>query len=238
MPAPDYSAPPAGLCAQYWHRVMDRRYLIRNDNFAGLPECLATRQRGPGFTVTRTVTVPVGKVIAFPSIFAGCTWGLCSPRSRFPVRASRLQGAVTSWRIRTAGAQGTWNAAYDLWLFRHRDVSGQATGAELMIWLRQRGLYGVPRHTPVLRIDGARWWLLHWRASRIIGGRKATWTYIQFRRVRQADHVTRLRLYPFIRAAEARGLASRWWWLSAIAAGFEIWSGGRGLATGRFRAHP
>jgi cellulose 1,4-beta-cellobiosidase len=236
MPAPDYSAPPAGLCAQYWHRVMDRRYLIRNDNFAGLPECLATRQRGPGFTVTRTASPPAGKVIAFPSVYLGCAWGACSPRSGFPVRASRLRRAVTSWRIRTAGAAGTWNAAYDLWFFRHRNVSGQATGAELMIWLGHRHVSRVLPGSPVLEIDGARWYLMRWTASRVTGGRRVRWAYVQFRRVRQANHVTGLRLWPFIRAAGRLRLVHRAWWLSAIAAGFEIWSGGRGLATERFRA--
>jgi hypothetical protein len=232
---PNYSAPPV-ICAPFWHRVVVGKYVVRNDNFGGRRECLSTDGPGTAFAVVSSTSPRVDRVIAFPSIFRGCTHGVCSPRSGFPIRASHLNRAVSSWRIHTRRVKGTWNAAYDLWFFTHHNVSGQATGAELMIWLGHQGLGGVLRRTPVLRIDGARWYLMHWRAAQVISGHRLSWNYIQFRRVTQTEHVNHLRLYPFVRAAEAHGLVRSSWWNSAIMAGFEIWSGGKGLATESFRA--
>ena len=49
---------------------------------------------------------------------------------------------------------------------------------------------------------------------------------------------TDLRLAPFFRRAEARGWVEPGWWLENIEAGFELWQGGTGLATGSFWAQP
>lgn len=230
---PAYSAPPV-ICASFWHRVVGGAYVVRNDNFGGMHECLSTGGK-TGFDIAASSSPRVSKVIAFPSIFRGCTYGVCSPDSGFPVLASHVRRQVTSWRIRTRGLRGTWNAAYDLWFFRHRNISGQATGAELMIWLAHQGVSRVLRGSPILRIDGASWYLMHWRTGKVINGRSLTWNYVQFRRVIQTNHVTHLRLDPFIRAAEARGLVLPSWWLSAVMAGYEVWSGGKGLATDSFQ---
>jgi len=110
-------------------------------------------------------------------------------------------------------------------------TTGQARGAELMIWLGARRIK-VPARTPVVRIDHTRWYLLHWRACH----RGDCWNYVQFRRVRPVLGVRHLALLPFIRRAEKRGWISPRWWLENIEAGFELWQGGRGLATNWFWA--
>lgn len=206
-------------------------FIIRNDNFGGRPECLSVGS-GPNFLVSRqSVRYRHREPVAFPDVFMGCAWGVCTAGSQLPARVSALRDAATSWHT-SLHATGTWNAAYDIW-FSKRDVTtSQADGAELMIWLSTRGM-GAPR-ARILRIGRTRWYLFHWIASH----NGASWNYIQFRRVRPVAGVTDLKLAPFIGAAERLGWISPSWWLLNIEAGFEVWNGGQGLATTSFWARP
>src|SRR6266567_2703673 len=86
----------------------------------------------------------------------------------------------------------------------------------------------------IVWVDGVRWYLSHWKA-RARHGRKS-WNYIQFRRVHPVWGVRNLRLNPFIHRAERSRLVRRWWWLLNIEAGFEVHSGGKGLAGRKFWA--
>jgi len=52
--------------------------------------------------------------------------------------------------------------------------------------------------------------------------------------VHRTWHVNNLRLYPFVRRIERLGLVRPGWWMENIEAGFEIWNGGRGLATTKY----
>ena len=67
---------------------------------------------------------------------------------------------------------------------------------------------------------------------------RACWNYVQFRRVHPVTGVRRLKLLPFVAHAEKRRLIEPRWWLENIEAGFELWQGGRGLATNWFWARP
>jgi hypothetical protein len=263
LPAAVISAAPASagaggasmLCRRYQHVPVQgvqpavdglngtaSQYVVRNDFWGSSGTCMMNAGQQPNFRVTRAGRNQLGgAVMAFPYIFAGCSWGICTPSSGLPARASALRNPTSSWYIR-AQAGGTWDASYDLWFSRHKMTNGQATGAELMIWLRASNM-PVSRTVHPFTIDGAKWYFVTWMTPRRGG---FSWRYIQFRRVHPTSHVTNLNLGAFIRRAEhitvpsAHGmvpLIRRRWWLMNIEAGFELIHGGRGLATNHFSAH-
>jgi glycosyl hydrolase family 12 len=209
--------------------------VVRNDNYGGRRECLANVNRRANFAVVLSAARRAGyEAGAFPNIFYGCSWGICSRGTTLPRRLSRLRHPVTSWY--TAGRPpGRWDAAYDIWFARHRHTSGQDRGAEIMLWLRTGGL-GRPAATHGLLIDDQRWQLEHWTTTNRASGRR--WPLIIFRMIHPRGYVKRLALMPFFHTAEALGLLHRSWWLTAIEAGFEVWRGGTGLRTTLFWARP
>jgi len=206
------------------------KFSVRNDFWGTHTFCLKNINKRPNFKVTRTGrNLLGGAVMSYPYVFAGCSWGICTRDSGLPARASSLRDPRVTWHT-SERARGRWNASFDLWFGRHRMTTGQATGAEMMIWLNARGL---PRDSRrIVWADGVRWYLAHWRTHAPHSGK--TWTYIQFRRVHPVWGVRKLRLNPFIHRAEHFRLVSRRWWLLNIEAGFEVRSGGKGLAGRRF----
>jgi hypothetical protein len=263
LPAAVISAGPASagaaagnmLCRRYQHISVQgvqpavngltgtaSRYMVRNDFWGSNGMCMMNAGKQPNFRVARAGRNQLGgAVMAFPYIFAGCSWGICTPKSGLPARAGTLRNPTSSWYIR-ARAGGTWDASYDLWFSRHKMINGQATGAELMIWLRASHM-PVSRTVHPLSIDGAKWYFVTWMTPRRGG---FSWRYIQFRRVHPTSHVQNLNLGAFIRRAEhirvpsAHGsvpLIRPRWWLMNIEAGFELIHGGQGLATNHFSAH-
>ncbi len=231
---------PAGrvssLCRRYQHfavaTAQGAHFVVKNDNYGGQQECLAVRGGRPNFTVTQS-GLPTwhAKPQAYPFILRGCSWGTCSsPDSDLPKRVSALRRPVATWYT-TQVPKGEWDAAFDTWFGTQPMSTGQADGAEMMIWLSARRIK-VPPRTRILHIDHVRWYLLHWPACH--GG--TCWNYIQFRRVWPVLRVRRLHLLPFIHRAEQRGLIRQAWWLENIEAGFELWQGGTGLGTGWFWA--
>ncbi len=106
-------------------------------------------------------------------------------------------------------------------------TTGQADGAELMIWINRHGTCcHLIQHAPIVRLAGHRYYLMHWRPC----SRKwhICFNYIQFRLVRPTWRVDNLRLAPFVRKAEQLKLVRPWWFLENVGAGFEIWKGGKG----------
>jgi len=223
------------LCAPYQYMPVRNgqggKFIIRNDNYGGRAECLRNSGGWPNFEVSRSAADSGPEPGAFPYIFLGCSWGLCTPRSGLPARISALHRLQTTWNT-SQDAAGRWDATYDIWFGRTPITTGQATGGELMIWLNSRGLPRPRRRTPVVREDRARWFLLSWITHH--DGR--SWRIIQFRRVRPESRVSRLHLRPFIRRAERHRWIARSSWLLNIEAGFEIWSRGAHLTTRWFAA--
>ncbi len=220
------------LCQPYQHMAatgtLRSRYVIRNDDYGRRGECITGRRSGPGFTVTESgARVAHVEPVAFPNVFVGCSWGVCSPRSGLPRRVGRVRSLVTSWSVRER-ARGVWAVSYDIWFDRARHTSGQAKGAEIMIWLSSRG-FGANRW-PVVQVQNARYHLAHW----VTGHHGQRWTYIQFNRIRSTARVRNLSVKQFIGVAERHGLINPDWWLTSVEAGFEIWRGGVGLRTTSF----
>jgi Glycosyl hydrolase family 12 len=210
--------------------------VVRNDSYGGRRECLANVNRWGNFALASSpARRRAGREpVAFPNIFYGCSWGVCSPGTSLPRRLGQLRDPVTSWY--TAGRpSGRWNAAYDIWFARRRVTSGQDHGAEIMLWLRTGGLGRAATAHSVL-IDHRRWQLEHWITRSPVSGDR--WPLIIFRMVHPRGYVRHLALMPFFRRAEALGLLHRSFWLTAVEAGFEVWRGGAGLRTTSFWVRP
>jgi hypothetical protein len=237
------------LCHRYQHinvhsaqSARQDRYWVRNDYWGSTGMCMSNSGMQPNFTVVKAGHNQLhGAVMAFPYIFTGCSWGICTKGSGLPAKASTLKDPESSWSI-NAKAGGIWDASYDLWFSRHRITNGQATGAELMIWLNSSNIAPASKKKPLM-IDGTKWYFDTWKTP-VRGG--FSWRYIQFRRVHPTSHVRNLDLGAFIRAAEqirvprVQGtgpLVRPRWYLMNIEAGFELTRGGAGLATTRFSAH-
>jgi hypothetical protein len=222
------------ICKSYQHILVGQdgmKYVVRNDNYGHDRECLRNRAGSANFAVVSSGARPArGEPVAYPDIFLGCSWGVCSPHSGLPLPVNRIRSLVTTWHT-TVGSSGTWDAGYDIWFDRKPRKSGQSAGAELMIWLSARG-FGA-NTWPVVTIDHVRWHLAHWRAH----GHGKAWNYIQFSRVRPTRDVTGLQVRPFIAAALRRHFLRSRWWLTSVEAGFEIWRGGVGLRTTKFMVH-
>ena len=215
-------------CREYGS-VREGRYTVRDDYWRG-HVCVTSRRSG--FTVTRAkFPANPSPTYAFPNIFTGCEWGVCTPSSGLPARVSALRKPQVT--VRTSGnPAGGWSAAAEMWFSKHRMVNGQANQAELMVWLRARWYHA--SHV-VVRLGGVRYYVAHWIANH---GTGTTWNYIQFRMVRPVAGVTGLKLEPFIRYSERHGWIKPGSWLDNIEAGFELRAGGRGLAVTRFAARP
>ena len=217
------------LCVPYSHLSVHgprgrMTYVVRDDDIARIPFCLSNYDHGPNFTVTRSAADTSGpENQAFPEILFGCAWHLCSTGSFLPREVRHLGRPVTSIRLHLTRT-GVWNAAYDIWIAKARRTGGQDHGAEIMIWLATSG-FGRPS-APVVRIDGASWWLGH---RVVCHGILGCWNYIVFRRTTPAASA-RLWLAPFLARAQRIRQVSRRWYLTSVDFGFEIWRGGRGLA--------
>jgi hypothetical protein len=191
-------------------------------------QCIRVRShREPGFTVTRS---PVQRrrnavVEAYPDTYAGCWYGLCTAGTVLPAKVSRLTELRVSWDARTVH-HGVWNASLDIWLSTKRNAGRhQPNKAEVMVWLKNRKAMGLRSHK--LRADGRSWWLATWRTRH--DGR--TWRYIQFRLIHPASHVVKLNVLKLLNIAARRHLIRRRWYVQDVKAGFEIWSGGKGLSS-------
>ncbi len=222
------------LCKSYQHITVSNKgvqYVVRNDNYGHLRECLSNNGGAPNFAVVASgARVEQDEPVAYPNIFVGCNWGICTSHSHLPLRVDRIKSLVTTWHTKTK-SKGTWSAGYDIWFDRKRSKSGQSGGAELMIWLNAHNFDA--GSWPIVKVEGVRWYLEHWVTS----GHGKHWNYIQFRRVHGTSKVNNLGVRPFIAVARKHDLIARQWWLTSVMAGFEIWRGGVGLRTTNFMVH-
>jgi hypothetical protein len=137
-------------------------------------------------------------------------------------RAGSLGNYTISWATIQPRNSGVWNASLDLWLGPRRGVGA----SEVMIWLRYTKPPWWVRRYPAVQLDGAKWYVVPHATG---PGRH----YISFRRASPVAAAT-LRLAPFMAVAERFGALRASYRLWCAQAGFEIWSGGKGLAITRF----
>jgi hypothetical protein len=220
----------AALCNSQRLAVDGGVYTVQNNEWgSGALECLAVGGPG-GFTVTRSAIAnsTSGAPGGYPSIYRGCHWDSCTPRSGLPVPVTRLlsPGTVTTTWATAQPRTGAYDVAYDIWFNRAPSTSGQPDGAELMIWLNHNG----PVQPFGSRVGTA-----------AIGGRsydvwfgKQAWNTISYSMVTGTTSVRDLDIGQFAADALGRGYLEKSWYLVDVEAGFELWQGGAGLATDSF----
>ncbi|MBO0880605.1 MAG: hypothetical protein J2P17_09725 [Mycobacterium sp.] len=219
-------------------------YAIRMPRWRGGPGRACVRTTGGAqFHVTRT-PVSDGHVNSYPDVAMGCMQWTCTPDRRLPLRLQHVARLRSSLLIH-GHPSGMWNASYDMWLGKaefNADGSSTRSGAEVMVWPTYSESYAGHR---IVHIAGRAWYYMHWHTcdhakspTRHGGVPRADVTcfkYISFRAVHQYRRVSNLNLLAFFRWLEDRQMVRKWWWLEGVEAGFEIWSGGRGLGISGFR---
>jgi Glycosyl hydrolase family 12 len=195
-----------------------------NNNDDGM--CLSVQGSDGAFTVTRspgTATSPT--VRAYPYIGTGCFEGACSSAEQGVLpRAAALGNYTVRWATSTPPNSGKWDSSLDIWCGPRSGVGTY----EIMIWLHYSGPQWWVHEYPKVWVDGAQWYEVpHTTAP----GRH----YISFRRASPVTSAS-LRLAPFMARAKQLGDIDSSALMWAVQAGFEIWSGGQGLAVTRFSA--
>jgi hypothetical protein len=208
--------------------IQSGRFYVQNNVWgADTPQCIDVNQNG-GFTVTSAGhnKATNGSPAAYPSIFAGCHYTLCTTGSQLPMQVSdsRFPSVQTSVSM-TQTATNTYNASYDIWFDPTPRTDGQNTGAEIMIWLhRQGGVQPVGSRVGSATIAGGTWDV--WFGN--IG-----WNVVSYVRTAQTTSLS-FAVNAFYSDAVSRGHAQNSWYLTSVQAGFEPWVGGTGLADNSF----
>lgn len=215
-------------------------YIIRDDVFKVTEGprahvCLRHEKGQPSFTIVST-RVPRGRLVwAYPEIFYGCVYGVCSHGTLLPAKVSRLPSSLRfSAYTRYPAHGGKFNDSLDIWFSRRRMTHGQAAGAEIMVWLYRRHVRIAPYWHA--RIDHTKWLVEEWTTHNVQNGK--SWPLIIFIRAWPSDYCHRMHLSNFIKFAEKHRWIRRHYWLESIAQGYEIWRGRRGISTRWFRVLP
>jgi hypothetical protein len=199
------------------------QYIFQNNEWNSSSEQCATVS-GTGFTLTTAnFNLPTdGAPATYPSIFRGCHWGNCTSSNPFPIEENNIASASTSVSITQPSGYSN-DSAYDIWFNQTSTTSGQPNGTEIMIWIDHQGSpqpFGSQVATET--IDGTAW--------EVWTGRQSSWNIVSYVRQTPATSVSNLNLLPFFSDAVSRGSLEPSWWLIDVEFGFEIWTGGQGLA--------
>jgi glycosyl hydrolase family 12 len=236
------SAPPfARLCGQAgWPEasVGGGSYVVQNDEWnSTAPECITTNGH-PQFTVVSSSIehAPSGDPGGYPSIFSGCSAGVCTAGTRMPIRVGDLKpGTITSSWTTAQTAGGAYDVAYDIWFNQTTpDTSKPPDGGELMIWLAHRGGSQIaPAGAPAahVSIGGYAYTLWIWPDTSGNGPVRYRISYLMDR---PAQSVRDLDISAIVADAARRGYLTASYYLLNVQAGFELWQGGSGLATTSF----
>jgi hypothetical protein len=220
-------------------------YILRTPHWRGKAGSVCVHTSG--HAQFRIIRVPRtdGHVNSFPDIITGCNQWVCTPHSKMPIQVRRIRILRSTWWTR-GGARGIWNAAYDIWLGKkpfNADGTSTRSGAELMVWPNYSESYA---GNPIVKIDRRRWYFMHWRTcddardghhhGGVPPADVTCFNYISFRAVHRTWRVNNLDLRAFIRwSVHHRHLIRPTWWVEDVGAGFELWRGGVGLSTTKFR---
>jgi cellulose 1,4-beta-cellobiosidase len=222
---------PIGLCAQIVNlcdryastAVMGGEYNVMNNVWgASTAQCLEVDLSSAYFKVSQSAHNQ-SSVASYPAIIRGCHWGWCTTKNNsMPLPVLEIESAPFMWAITTDSASGTWNAALDIW-FDDASSFNNDYDAEMMIWIDYNG-GATPAGSKLATVQiGALTWDVYFVAW-------SSWNYIAYRITSPVDSVD-LDLRDFINDSVNRGYLNKSWYMHAIEAGFEIWSGGQGLTT-------
>jgi hypothetical protein len=218
------SAAAQSTCSNYGTVSIDSgTYIFQNNEWNSSLEQCATVS-GTGFTLTTANfdQATNGAPATYPSIFRGCHWGNCTSSDPFPIEENTIASASTSVSITEPSGYNN-DAAYDIWFNQTSTTSGQPNGTEIMIWINHQGsIQPFGSQTATETIDGTTW--------EVWTGRESSWNIVSYVRETPVTSVSNLNLMPFFSDAVSRGSLEPSWWLIDVEYGFEIWTGGQGLA--------
>jgi hypothetical protein len=218
------SAAAQSTCSTYGTVSIDSgTYIFQNNEWNSSLEQCATVS-GTGFTLTTANfdQATNGAPATYPSIFRGCHWGNCTSSDPFPIEENNIASASTSVSITQPSGYNN-DAAYDIWFNQTSTTSGQPNGTEIMIWINHQGsIQPFGSQTATETIDGTTW--------EVWTGRESSWNIVSYVRETPVTSVSNLNLLPFFSDAVSRGSLEPSWWLIDVEYGFEIWTGGEGLA--------
>jgi len=191
-----------------------------------LNECVTIGSLGFTITTADFTTATNGAPATYTSIYRGCHWGACTTSNPFPIEENNIGSASTSVSItQPSGSQN--DSAYDIWFNQTSTTTGQPNGTEIMIWINHQGA-PQPAGSDVgtTTIDGA--------SYAVWTGTESSWNIVSYVASTPVTSVSSLNLLPFFADAVSRGSLKSTWWLIDVEYGFEVWTGGQGLAVNSF----
>jgi len=208
-------------------------YNVQNNGFnlQGATQCVTVNSNGTNWSVTTNANVPTnGAPSGYPSIYAGCHWGACSPNQHgMPIQYTSITSSPTTWNV-TPSPNGNWDIAYDIWFNPNSSTSNNSTGLELMVWINHMGSIQ-PAGSVVasnVTIGGMTWNI--WRSGSTQNS--GTVSYV----ATSPTNSFNFDLLNIYRDLVNRGYMSSNQWLIDIEAGTEVWTAGSNFATNSFSA--
>ena len=256
-----------------WKYVDDGEMILRNDTFAdtaratrrnpqgvGDTECLYNRNDGGNFTITKSRQIKY-TWNAYPSLYDGCWYSVCSKGTLLPMRVSDIHRLTMDlWTRYPASTVG--NDATDWWFstsMKRARAGLHPNAAELMMWfdwsprlggpVPGQANYRNPRVPDYYRtIGGVLWWIWTYRTTQQTPGGTTSWQYIQARRIgvwhrrggrtylRNPRHpsLTNFNVMPLLDYCIRHGWISRSDVATSWPAGNEIVRGGVGIRLLRY----
>jgi hypothetical protein len=197
-----------------------------NEYDSSLEECATINGLGFNITTADFSNATNGSPATYTSLFRGCHWGTCTSSNPFPIEESNIASATTSVSITQPSGYNN-DAAYDIWFNQSSTTSGQPNGTEIMIWLNHQGsIEPFGSQVATATIDGA--------SYAVWTGNQSSWKIVSYVATTPVTSVSNLNLVPFFSDAVSRGSLESSWWLIDVEYGFEIWTGGQGLAMSGF----
>ncbi len=228
MPAPAAAQSECSSSAgtQYTDALDGGLYTFQMDEYdSSLQECVDISGVGFSITTASFSNATNGEPAAYTSIYRGCHWGSCTTSNPFPIEESNIASASTSVSI-TQPSGSANDAAYDIWFNQTSTTSGQPNGTEVMIWLNHQGsIQPFGSQVATATIGGTSW--------NVWTGNQSSWKIISYVAATPVTSAS-LNLLPFFADAVSRGSLESTWWLIDVEYGFEIWTGGEGLAMSGF----
>lgn len=215
-------------CAQHGGGALDGGvYNFQMNEFnSSRPECATASGTGFKITTANFNTKTHGAPATYTSVYRGCHWGACTTSNPFPIQEANIASAATSVSIVQPSGYNN-DAAYDIWFNRTPATSGQPDGTEIMIWINHQGsIQPFGAAVGDVTLDGASW--------QVWTGNQDAWKIVSYVANAPVTSVNNLDLLPFFSDAIARGSLSPKDWLIDVEYGFEIWTGGNGLAVNSF----
>jgi len=232
--SPSARAATTTLCQEQTAPVSGGTYTVQNNEYdSSASECVTT-DGGADFTVANSsiANSTSGSPGAYPSIYQGCHWGNCSSGglSSTPIAVSGLTSGkvTTSWSTTQQGGSSDYDAAYDIWFNQAPTTSGQPNGSELMVWLNHNGPVQPFGSEVASNVS------LGGHTYNVWEGTQSSWDTITYDMTSPTTSVSNLDIGTLAQDMVNRGYTRSSWYLIDVEAGFELWQGGAGLASGSF----